>query len=206
MKKRKLTEQKRSDFRANFKASDTAPSKTLRQRLASLSSYSYSSEKREVTKTTWSQMKYEASRQSGSEDLLTNLNDLRRKIKDEDETHGIKVAQQNRTFFVYIQHCNISKDVNIVLTREGSIRWMHETAKRDYFFIDATRSLFKRVTGYAKLLYYVLVVRHPFAKYITLPFAEYITNKHTADSISFFKNNSTIGKGYLWCTSYFQSH
>ena len=186
MKKRKLTGQKRSDFHAKFKASDTAPSKTVRQRLASLSSESYSSGKREVTQTTLSQIKYEASQQSSSEDLLTNLNDLRRKIKDEDETQAVKVAQQNRTFFGYIQHCNISKDVNIVLTREGLIRWMHETAKRDYFFIDATGSLFKRVTGYAKLLYYALVVRHPFAKHIPLPIAEYITSKHTADSISFF--------------------
>ena len=89
MKKRKLTGQKRSNFHTKFKANDTAPSKTLRQRLASLSSESYSSGKREVTQTTLSQIKYDASQQSSSEDLLTNLKDLRRKIKDEDETQAV---------------------------------------------------------------------------------------------------------------------
>ena len=118
MKKRKLPRQKRSDFHAKFKASDTTPSKTVRQRLASLLSETYSSGKREVTQTTLSQIKYEASQQSSSEDLLTNLNDLRRKIKDQDETQAVKVAQQNKTFLdifsigllQHIQRCKYCTD------------------------------------------------------------------------------------------------
>ena len=119
-------------------------------------------------------------------DLRLSIDKVREEIKKADEENAINLCQENRKFFGYIQFCNIAKEVNIALFTEGSLRWYHESCKRDYIFTDATGGLFSKISGYKRLLFYTLVVRHPFPGNPPIPVAEYITSSHTADSFGMF--------------------
>jgi hypothetical protein len=90
-----------------------------------------------------------------------------------------------RKLFGYIQHFNLTNNINLVLFNEASVRVYHELAKYDIVYIDATGKLFSAegLRDRGRLLYYAMVVRHPYAKYPPIPIVEYITSCHTTDSI-----------------------
>ena len=69
---------------------------------------------------------------------------------------------------------------------EASVRVYHQLAKYDTIYIDATGKLFSNegLRDLGRLLYYAMVMRHPYPKYPPIPIVEYITSCHTADSIS----------------------
>ena len=77
-------------------------------------------------------------------DLRLSIDKVREEIKKADEENAINLCQENRKFFGYVQFCNIAKEVNIALFTEGSLRWYHESCKRDYIFTDATGGLFRK--------------------------------------------------------------
>ena len=119
-------------------------------------------------------------------DLCLSIDKLREEIKKADEENAINLCQENRKFFGYVQFCNIAKEINIALFTEGSLRWYHESCKRDYIFTNATGGFFSKISGYKRLLFYTLVVRHPFPGNPPIPVAEYITSSHTAESFGMF--------------------
>ena len=67
---------------------------------------------------------------------------------------------------------------------ERGARLYHETIKRDYLLFDATSSLFKKIAGHNKLLYYVLCARHPFKNSTPFPIAELVSSNHSINGIA----------------------
>ena len=65
------------------------------------------------------------------------------------------------------------------------MRLYHELAKYNIVYIDATGKIFsdKGLSDLGRLLYYAMVKRHPYPKYLPIPIVEYITSCHTTDSI-----------------------
>ena len=110
---------------------------------------------------------------------------LKKKLSGEDEALAIKLIE-NRKFFGYIHFFNIGDEFQIVMFTESSIRWYHDTIKRDYVFLDATGSLFAAVQNYKRLLYYTVVMGHPFAGYSPTPACEFISSDHTTAATATF--------------------
>ena len=77
----------------------------------------------------------------------------------------------------------MSPDINIVLFNEASLRLYHELSRHDIIYIDATGNLFANEKKHKRLLYYAMVLRNPFAHNSPVPIVEYITSRHTTDSI-----------------------
>ena len=129
-------------------------------------------------------IKEEANKKHQSDkNVAKSLSDLQVTIANEDERNAIKLGQTWRKFFGYIQMCNIKPDLNIVLLNEASVRLYHELSARDILYIDATGNLFAREKPYNRLLYYAVVLRNPYTKNTPIPIVEYISSRHTADSI-----------------------
>jgi hypothetical protein len=129
-------------------------------------------------------IKEEANKKHQSDrNVAKSLSDLQVTIANEDERNAIKLGQTWRKFFGYIQMCNTKPDLNIVLLNEASVRLYHELSARDILYIDATGNLFSREKPYNRLLYYAVVLRNPYTKNTPIPIVEYISSRHTADSI-----------------------
>ena len=107
---------------------------------------------------------------------------LKKQTKKTPSTYAKRIENSLDTYSSVIS----PKEVNIALFTEGSLRWYHESCKRDYIFTDATGGLFSKISGYKQLLFYTLVVRHPFPGNPSIPVAEYITSSHTAESFGLF--------------------
>ena len=88
-------------------------------------------------------IKSEAKRKHQSDsNLPKSLCELEASIAKKDEEDAIKLGHTWRKFFGYIQMCNITQDLNIVLFNESSVRIYHELSRHDIIYIDATRKLF----------------------------------------------------------------
>ena len=137
-----------------------------------------------LTHGTMKGIKAEAkARHQGDHDLTKSLSQLHDSIAKEDENHAINLGHSWRKFFGYIQMYNMSPTINIVLFNEASLRLYHELSRHDIVYIDATGNLFANEKKYNRLLYYAMVLRNPFALNSPTPIVEYITSRHTADSI-----------------------
>ena len=79
--------------------------------------------------------------------------------------------------------CNIKPDLNIALFNEVSVRLYHELSAKDIIYIDATGNFFATEKSYMCLLYYAMVLQNPYPKNTPIPIVEYISSRHTADSI-----------------------
>ncbi|CAB3979111.1 kDa in NOF-FB transposable element [Paramuricea clavata] len=103
----------------------------------------------------------------------------------EDEKNAMELGHMWRKLFGYIQHFNLTNNINLVLFNEASVRLYHELANYDTVYIDATGKLFsdEGLHERGRLLYYAMVMRHPYPKFPPIPIVEYITSVHTIDSI-----------------------
>ena len=97
----------------------------------------------------------------------------------------MEVRHMWRKLFGYIQHFNLTKNINLVLFNEASVRLYHKLASYNTVYIDATGKLFsdEGLHERGRLLYYAMVMRHPYPKFPPIPIVEYITSIHTTDSI-----------------------
>ena len=123
------------------------------------------------------------SKYQSDNNLTKSLSDLSIAIAREDEDRAIKLQHTWRKFFGYIQMCNMSPEINIVLFNEASVRIYHELSKQDIIYIDATGNLFSNEKTYNRLLYYAIVIRNPYPQNSPIPVVEYISSQHTAQSI-----------------------
>eukprot|EP00794_Sanderia_malayensis_P019325 gene19325-21249_t len=69
------------------------------------------------------------------------------------------------------------------MVEEDMVRLYHKVAKCTMFYVDATGGLHEKINGVGRLLYYAMVIPHPFGKGPPITVAEMIANEHTADSI-----------------------
>ena len=129
-------------------------------------------------------IKEEANKKHQSDsDLAKSLSELQVIISNDDEKNAVKLGQTWKKFFGYIQMCNIKPDLNIALFDEASVRLYHELSARDIIYIDATGNLFATEKSYMRLLYYAMVLRNPCPQNTPIPIVEYISRRHTAESI-----------------------
>jgi hypothetical protein len=102
------------------------------------------------------------------------------KLKDEDA--AIELGHTWRKFFGYIQLCNVTPELNIVLFNEASVRIFHNLSKHDIIYIDATGKLFADKLNHTRLLYYAMVLQDPYHLNAPIPISELISSRQAADS------------------------
>ena len=163
------------------------PSKLHRDSLLSIDSDAFSAGIRTgagITHGTMRGIKSESKKKHQSDkNLAKSLCDLEASIKQEDEHNAIKLGHTWRKFFGYIQLCNVTPELSVVLFNEASVRIFHELSKQDIIYIDATGKLFANEHNYPRLLYYAMVLRNPYQLNAPVPISELISSRHTAESI-----------------------
>ncbi len=186
-KAKRISGAKRSDLISDAWKTTANPSKMHRDQLLGIDSDFFAAGIRTgagITCGTMKGIKEEANKQHQSDsNLAKSLSELQTTIANQDERDAIKLGQTWRKFFGYIQLCNIKPDLNIVLFNEASVRLYHELSARDIIYIDATGNLFAKETPYNRLLYYAMILRSPYPKNTPIPIVEYISSRHTAESI-----------------------
>ena len=185
----KMVGERRATAIHEYEQSNATPSKYHRDKLVELPSESFQAGNRSgvgISHSTTRNIRAAAKRKTQfGENLLTAISYLQQSIAREDEQNAIDVGHMWRKLFGYIQHFNLTNNINLVLFNEASVRLYHEIAKYDTVYIDATGKLFsdEGLRNRGRLLYYAMVIRHPYAKYPPIPIVEYITSCHTTDSI-----------------------
>ena len=117
--------------------------------------------------------------------LEPRMSELRRRIVAEDKETAKQLNRENvRQFYGLLHDCIVVHDrIRVILLEEDRTRFYHNVAKRVPLFIDATGGLVSKVSGSKRILYYAMVVPHPFGTAPPLPVAEMISYEHSADSI-----------------------
>ncbi|CAB3989112.1 Hypothetical predicted protein [Paramuricea clavata] len=115
--------------------------------------------------------------------LAKSLCELEASMKLKDEDAAIELGDTWRKFFGYIQLCNVTPELNIVLFNEASVRIFHDLSKHDIIYIDATGKLFADELNHPRLLYFAMVLRNPYHLNAPIPISELISSRQTADSI-----------------------
>ena len=186
-KAKRITGKERSDIMVDAWKTNDNPSKLHRDRLLDIDADSFSAGNRTgagVTHGTMKGIKSEAKRKYQSDNnLAKSLYELQVSISTEDEESAVKLGHTFRKFFGYIETCNITQELNIVLFNEASVRLYHELSQHDIIYIDATGKLFANENPYNRLLYYAMVIRNPYPQNPPIPISEYISSRHTAESI-----------------------
>ena len=117
--------------------------------------------------------------------LEDTIKDVRRKIRSRDvEMAIISKRLHERNFFGFIQEVSVTEDViRIFMAEEDTTRLYHNIASSTLFYVDATGNLFDRIQNSGRVLYYAMVVGHPFGLSTPLPVAELIANEHDTETI-----------------------
>jgi hypothetical protein len=185
----KMLGEQRATAIQEYERTNTTPSKYHRDKLVELPSEAFQAGNRSgvgVSHSTIKNIRAAAKKKTQfDKNLCTAISCLQQSVSREDEEDALKVGHMWRKLFGYIQHFNLTNNINLVLFNEASVRVYHELAKYDIVYIDATGKLFSAegLRDRGRLLYYAMVVRHPYAKYPPIPIVEYITSCHTTDSI-----------------------
>ena len=130
-----------------------------------------------------------SSRAKKDQRTLEGLEEKIRNIGKEIRMHDKERANEcerstQQKFFGYIQSATVSDDcLRIVLVEEDTTRLYHPVAASAIFYVDATGGLFEDIRDAGQVLYYAMVLGHPFGSAPLLPVAELVTNSHTSDSI-----------------------
>ena len=186
-KAKRICGTERSDLLSDAWKTSANPSKMHRDQLLAIDSDFFAAGIRTgagITSGTMKRVKEEANKKHQSDsDLAKSLSELQVIISNDDEKNAVKLGQTWRKFFGYIKMCNIKPDLNIALFNEASVRLYHELSARDIIYIDATGNLFATEKSYMRLLYYAMVLRNPYPQNTPIPIVEYISSRHTAESI-----------------------
>ena len=130
VRRRKVSGDERESMKNILKVSKEAPSKIYRDSLANMSDAQYASGKRGHSSQAISNMKAEAKSVLNTQELLSDLLNLREAIKSEDERIAIEDILK-RKFFGYIHFLNVADEVNIICFTEGSLKWHRECFNRN---------------------------------------------------------------------------
>ena len=119
------------------------------------------------------------------EGLEEKIKNIGKEIRMHDKERADECERSTqRKFFGYIQSATVSDDcLRIVLVEEDTTRLYHQVAASAIFYVDATGGLFEDIRDAGRVLYYAMVLGHPFGSAPPLPVAELVTNSHTSDSI-----------------------
>ena len=150
-----------------------------------MSTAQYASGKRDPSSQTVSKIKTEAKSALNTPELLADLFILREAIKSEDERIAIENILK-RKCFGYIYFLNVTDEVNIICFTQLSVKWYGEYFNSDSVFFDATGFCWLKIPAYKKILYYWIVTRYSFIRYLPLPVVDYVTSEHAKDSVFLF--------------------
>jgi hypothetical protein len=111
------------------------PSKLHRDSLLNIDSDAFSAGIRTgagITHGTMRGIKSESKKKHQSDKhLAKSLCGLEASMKQKDEDASIELGHTWRNFFGYIQLCNVTPELNIVLFNEASVRIFHDLSKHD---------------------------------------------------------------------------
>ena len=108
-------------------------------------------------------------------------------FKQLDEKECLEKAQTHRTELGYIHKALINKDrLEIILIDQVMTALYHENVKNNIIYIDATGSVTDKIKRLNRILYYAVVIRHPYGKTPPLPICEFISSSHDQYAIGTF--------------------
>ena len=103
--------------------------------------------------------------------LRRDVDNLTEEFKELDEKECLEKAQTHRTDFGYIHKALIDKDrLEIILIDQVMAALYRENVKNDIIYIDATGSVTNKIKRLGRILYYAVVIRHPYEKLLLYPF------------------------------------
>ena len=115
--------------------------------------------------------------------LESRIATVRRDIRAKDMDDTKKIGRdKSRVFYGYIQEACVNEErIRIVMLEEDIVRLYHKIANCCLFYVDATGGLVQKIRDAKRVLYYAMVIGHPFSN--PLPIVEMITNKHSTEAI-----------------------
>ena len=136
-KAKKMTGEPRAAAIEDYKIKNNTPSKHHRDKLTEIKAESFQSGDRSGAGVTYGTMKCirAAAKRKDQFDknLYTSISHMQHSIAQDDEDKSIRLGHKWRKCFGYIcfgyiQLCNLTKDVNLVLFNEASVRLYHKLA------------------------------------------------------------------------------
>ena len=102
--------------------------------------------------------------QTSLEGIECKISNLRKEIRAEDYKRAERSSRvDQRSFFGFIQESSITEDsLRVIMLEEDTTRLYYNVAKCTVLYVDATGGLFQQIRDAGRVLYYAMVLGHPF--------------------------------------------